>query len=87
MEEGEQAETLRKKTNTHLGLGVVTVEGKFILCIVLANLPVRIESIQQLDEEGAIVEGQVMKDNFGPYVLRVVRDGEPASQTNYSFIE
>lgn len=66
LEEGEQADTLRRKSNTHVGLGVVTVEGKFILCIVLASLPVRIESIQQLDEEGSIVEGQVMKENFGP---------------------
>lgn len=82
LEEGEQADVLRQKKNTHLGLGIVTVEGKFILCIVLSSVSVRIESIQQLDEEGAIIEGQLMKDNFGPYVLRVVRDGETVSQTN-----
>lgn len=68
--------------HTHVGIGLAVVKGEFTMAEEFVNRYVRLNSLPaELPNAPFVVEGEMLRKNFGPYYCVVFYEGELAPKT------
>lgn len=68
---------LEKKEWTHAGIGVANNEEKGVLVELFAQRPLSLTSVQESEDGGIDVRGQMVNSAYGVYAARVVPSDSP----------